>query len=315
MRIRTLAVVILLAGALAPGGRADGGPSVKENAGLTGVVTPTGFRYVVVDGPNTATLARIASDGRVVAEKYLPGPFTIQGVAYDGTPTGLSADGKTLVLVRPRFAFPRKETRFLVLSTPGLYVRHNVVLKGDFTLDAISPDGSLLYFINYLSARDPTQYAVRVYDVERGALLPKPVVDRTEPDEDMRGNPISRVTSADGRWAYTLYDGGGRTPFVHALDTVGVDAHCIDLDALMRSHDLPYLRLRLDGRTLSVTKGKTPLLLIDTESFRVSEPGKTSSTVDGGRRWLPIGAGAGAALLAAAAAAAFLLRRRRLATT
>jgi hypothetical protein len=314
MRIRTLAVVVLLAGALAPGARADGGPSAKENAGLTGVVTPTGFRYVVVDDPKTATLARIAPDGRVVAEKYLPGPFTIQGVAYDGTATGLSANAKTLVLVRPRVAFPRKQTRFLVLSTPGLYVRQNVVLKGDFTLDAISPDGSLLYFINYLSARDPTKYAVRVYDMERGSLLAKPVVDRTEPDEDMRGSPISRVTSADGRWAYTLYDGAGNVPFVHALDTVGVDAHCVDLDALAGRQDLPLLRLRLDGRALSVMKGKRTLLLVDTKSFRVSEPGKTGSTVGGGRPWLPIGAGAGAVLLAAAVAASVFLRRR-LATT
>jgi hypothetical protein len=29
-------------------------------------------------------------------------------------------------------------------------------------------------------------------------------------NEVMRGSPITRTTSADGRWAYTLYDGAGR---------------------------------------------------------------------------------------------------------
>jgi hypothetical protein len=314
VRTRSLVlIVVLLLAALAPSAWADGGPSVRENAGLSGIPTPSGFRYVVVDTPETAVLVRLSPRGRIVAEKYLPGRFTIQGVAYDGTPTGLSADGKTLVLVRPRTSFPRKQTRFLVLSSPGLHVRQKVVLKGDFTLDAISPDGSLLYFIDYLSARDPSKYAVRAFDVDSGTLLPDPVVDRTEPDEDMRGSPIARATSADGRWAYTLYDGAGMAPFVHALDTVGVDAHCIDLDALAGRDDLPYLRLRLDGGTLSVMKGTRPLLLVDTKSFRVSEPGESASTSDHGRSWLPIGAGA-AALLLAAASAAFFLRRRRLAT-
>ena len=34
--------------------------------------------------------------------------------------------------------------------------------------------------------------------------------------EKMGGSPLTRATSLDGRWAYTLYDGAGRTPFVHA---------------------------------------------------------------------------------------------------
>ncbi|HYY32227.1 MAG TPA: hypothetical protein VE693_01410 [Gaiellaceae bacterium] len=313
--MRRALVIVLLAGALVPSARADGAPSIVETAGLGGIATPTGFRYTVVDSPTISILVRIAPSGRVVAEKYLPGRFWIPAVGYDGTPTGLSADGKTLVLVQPRTAFPRKRTRFLVLSSPGMFVRENVVLKGDFSFDAMSPDGSLLYFINYLSPTDPTKYAVRAFDRDGGVLLRKPVVDRTEPDEVMRGNPVSRATSPDGRWAYTLYDGAGKTPFVHALDTVGANAHCIDLDELAGRQDLPFLRLRLVGGMLSVVKGKRTLLLVDTKSFRVSQPGKPASTSERGTSWLPIGAGAAAALLAAAAGAAFLLRRRRPALT
>ena len=54
----------------------------------------------------------------------------------------------------------------------------------------------------------------------------------------MRGFPLRRTSSADGRWQYTLYDGGlsyygpkqAGEPFVHAIDTVGRRTLCIDLD-------------------------------------------------------------------------------------
>jgi hypothetical protein len=314
MPTRVFLSALLVACAFVPAAQADGGPSVAETAGLSGVVTPTGFRYVIVDSPTISVLVRLAPSGRVVAEKYLPGRFAIPAVAYDRTPTGLSADGKTLVLIRPRSVFPRNRTHFLILSSPGMFVRQNVVLEGDFAFDAISPDGSLIYFIQYLSRRDPGRYAVRAFDVDGGRLARQPVVDRSEPDEEMRGSPISRVSSADGRWAYTLYDGGGKTPFVHALDTVAAEAHCIDLEALAGRDDLPYLRLRSEtGGTLAVLADGRPLLLIDTESFGVSESARSSPS-ESGPPWTRIGAGLGA-LLAAAGILILVARRRRLAPT
>ena len=59
----------------------------------------------------------------------------------------------------------------------------------------------------------------------------------------MRGQPLSRAMSPDGRWAYTLYDGNGETPFVHALDTSRATARCIDLDAIGGDENLWRLRL------------------------------------------------------------------------
>ena len=47
----------------------------------------------------------------------------------------------------------------------------------------------------------------------------------------MNGLPMNRATSAGGRWEYTLYD-APEHPFIHALDTEGRKAFCIDLDAL-----------------------------------------------------------------------------------
>ena len=72
----------------------------------------------------------------------------------------------------------------------------------------------------------PRSHALRGARVRlgRSRLLPAPVVDPREPDERMRGMPITRATTADGRWEYTLYDGTGSYPFVHALDTVRAEA-------------------------------------------------------------------------------------------
>jgi hypothetical protein len=101
---------------------------------------------------------------------------------------------------------------------------------------------------------------------------------------------------------------------VHALDTVAVAAHCIDLAELTGRDDLLTLRLRLRGGTLSVVKASRLLLLIDRTTFRVSEPGKAPAPTSGKWPWLPIGA-AGSGLLILAGAASLLARRRRLAPT
>ena len=42
--------------------------------------------------------------------------------------------------------------------------------------------------------------------------LPEPIIDPPELDEAMRGMPITRAASPDGRFAYTLYDGAGEHP-------------------------------------------------------------------------------------------------------
>ena len=54
-------------------------------------------------------------------------------------------------------------TRLLVLHTPSLRFRTAMRLRGDFSFDAVSPDGSRVYLIQYLSPTDPTRYAVRSY--------------------------------------------------------------------------------------------------------------------------------------------------------
>ena len=189
-------------------------------------------------------------------------------------------------------------------------------LRGDFSFDAISPSGNRIYLINYLSPRDATKYAVRAYDVRAGRLLPNPVVDPHEADEQMRGQPISRAMSPDGRWAYTLYDGNGKTPFVHVLDTSRATAHCIDLDALKGEKYRWGLRLSVGGgggKRLVVRNGLEPELVVDTKTFAVSKPAKQSpkpAARQGSSLTWPWAAGASAIALALAAAGLVLATRR-----
>jgi hypothetical protein len=303
----------------------DGLPVVGVNAGPAGVTTEaSGARHVALPAGRGRTLvARVRKDGgSVLRSRALRGRFTIPAIALDGTPSGLSADGRTLALIRPRARFPQRTTRLALVGGRDLRVRDFMTLRGDFSFDALSPDGRTLYLIEYLSRRDPTRYAVRAYDVRAGRLLRAPIVDPREPDERMRGFPITRETSPDGRWEYTLYDGAGSHPFVHALDTVRGEAACIDLDALTGFLRLYELRLRVAGGELRVLDGKRPVAVIDPETLRVSAPtaagpaparpaaARAPSSSDGGGA-PPWALPAGVALALLAAVAAVALRRRR----
>ncbi len=87
----------------------------------------------------------------------------------------------------------------------------------------------------------------------------------------MGGIPIARASSAEGRWAYTLYARRGDEPFVHALDTVKREAFCIDLP-LAVTYDRQFsLRLTLGSpRQLTVWLGTgRKAASIDTRTWKV----------------------------------------------
>jgi hypothetical protein len=270
---RVAASIVLASLVVAGVARADGLPVLGIDVGGSGVVAPSGEeRYVTLPAGSGTVVARVGTaDGRIVASRMLPGALTIPAVAYDSSASGLSGDGRRLVLIQPRVTFPRKRTGLAVLDTRSLVAGRWIDLCGDFSFDAVSPHGGLVYLIQYLSRFDPTKYAVRAYDVRAGRLLTRPVVDPTEPDEQMGGTPISRANGRGGRWAYTLYAVPGATPFVHALDTAKRTARCIDLDQLAGT-DVSSWRLRLDdhGRTVSLLRGGRPMLGVDTRTFAVS---------------------------------------------
>ncbi|HEX3686374.1 MAG TPA: hypothetical protein VHU60_02220 [Gaiellaceae bacterium] len=308
----------IVAGTAAATASADGLPVLGVDVGSKGVTVPSAAaRYVTLwSGPKSTVVARVARNGgRIVRSKLLQGTFTIPAVAYDGSASGLSADGSVLVLIQPRTSFPRARTSFAVLDARHLRLVKVLRLRGDFSFDAISPSGDRIFLIQYLSPRDATKYAVRAYDVRGGRLLPEPVVDPHEADEQMRGQPLSRAMSPDGRWAYTLYDGNGKTPFVHALDTSHATARCIDLDALRGEKYLWGRRLdvRSGGEHLVVRNGSVPELIVNTKTFDVSKAPVLSAAPaarEGSSLTSPWAlAGLGLALAAVAGGVVLIVRR------
>lgn len=307
--------VLLVIGAVAAGvvastARADGLPVLGIDDGSSGVTVPTSpYRYVTLATKADTIVARVQRrGGRIVGSRPLPGHYTVPAVAYDGAAGGLSADGRELVLIEPRVSFPRRETTFAVLSARGLVLQRLVRLRGDFSFDAVSPSGGRLYLIQYTSPTDPTRYAVRAFDVRAGRLLREPIVDPRD-REQMHGQPVSRATSPDGRWAYTLYDGGGKAPFLHALNTARGTARCIDLDALAGNRYLWRLRLAVTGGSVVIRDGDEPELAVDRASFAVTIPVSAESSSEATPVWgWVLGATASTVLLTGAG---LLLVRRR----
>ena len=280
------AAAVLVAG---PGvARADGLPVLGIDVGNSGVTTSDGARYVTMASGGSTVVARLAqTGGGVLLWRAFPGTFTIPAVAYDGSAGGLSADGKTLALIEPRQSFPRAQTRFLILGR-GLALRGLVKLKGDFSFDAISPHGDWLFLIHYTSPQDPTRYLVQAYDLRRRRLVPAPIIDPTAPGEKMRGNPVTRTMSADGRWAYTLYDGGGAscthsTP-LHGPHIASTSTRCHQAP-ICRSCGLPWLGEASSSRSEAAVKARSTLICAHSGSVapvvvcsaRSSERGSCSS--------------------------------------
>jgi hypothetical protein len=271
---------------------ADGLPVLNVDVGSSGVTAPgLNVRYVTIPAVRNTLVGMIAvNGGKVVRTRLLHGTFTVPAVAYDGSAGGLSADGSTLVLISPRQGFPRAKTTFKLLEATLLRPKKTLTLQGDFSFDALSPDGRWIYLIEYTSPVDPLKYQVRVLDAATGKLQPQPIVDPRDPGEKMNGDPLTRTSSPDGRWAYTLYS-GTEHPFVHALDTVARDARCVDLDSLTGRNDLPSLRLSLgsDGRDLSVqAPGGEQLAVVDTQTFETAIPDAERGRRTAGMLALPV---------------------------
>lgn len=212
---------------------ADGGPSPGIDYGSVGIVGPRGqLRYVAVPGQyGTVVEAIRVRGGQVHRWLSLRGSFGVPFVTNDRATGGLSHDGKTLVLSSyPTVPASGAVTKFAVLNTSRFRVRQIVTLRGSYSFDALSPDASTLYLIQYTSAQNYNRYRVRAYDLEKRQLLPQAIVDKSEPAEAMAGSPLTRTATADGEWAYTLYARQSGPSFIHALNTVHRFAVCLDLE-------------------------------------------------------------------------------------
>lgn len=283
-------------------------------------------RFVAVPaGSGTVVHELRRAGGATVRSVRVAGGYGIPGVAYDGSLEQVPAASATFVLGGRTAAAPPalpRRTRFVVLSTADLHVVRRITLPGAFAFDALSPGGTTMYLTEHRSAAHITRYTVRAYDLRRGRLVPGVIADRSTGEWKMDGIPATRLQTATGAWAYTLYQGGEDGAFVHALHTTARTAHCIDLPG-MRYRNVMSMRLRLadGGARLLVRAGRRTVAAISLDTFRVvpvaakHRAAAANHPIGNHRnRQLGISAlGLGAAvalLLAACAAAAVRLRGR-----
>jgi hypothetical protein len=245
----------------------QGGPGVLSGDGT--------MRFTVSkDGVNTSLKAVQRSDGTVVMSRSIPGTFGVVTLSpQGGYGEGLFHDGSTLVLQSVDI---KADTQFTLINTSDLSTRDTISLRGTFAFDAMSPDGSRLYLIQHKTVQDLNHYIVRGYDLNEHTLLPGRIADKTQKNWVMQGWAVSRVSTVDGRWVYTLYANPGGFPFVHALDTVKGVAHCVGIPwpQTDRGQSTVFdFRLGLKGTRVAVRRSDgSAYRFINRTSWKVSKP-------------------------------------------
>lgn len=293
--MKTFALLLVLTAlAAAPAAFAGGPPGPAAQLGV-GTLSPDGkTRYVAAPtGADTMLLAIQTSSGLVLNATNIIGSYGIPTLGLNASSDeGLSHDGSTLVVGDTQ---QLDHSHFLVYDTRTFQMKNEIVLKGTFGYDALSPDASRLYLIQRPAATDYQHYIVRAYDLQTNRLLPGRVADRTQKSWVMQGNAVTRVTSADGRWVYTLYQNPGGYPFIHALDTVRGVAHCVGIPATASEQNGLYnVVLTLHGERLSVHwRSGRSWQNVDLRNWHVS-PAATGGFP---WPWLILGLGLAAALL------------------
>src|SRR5438046_1255062 len=175
----TLTFALVAAAVLTGPATGDGGgpnPGVEVLSG--GVLSPNGkTRYVAVpDGSRTVIAQVLVRNGFVLRTLTVAGRFGLPFVTNDGTVGGLSFDGRVLVLAA--YGQAVTSSRFAVVDIkrwrPGKVVR----LPGNYSVDALSPKGRMLYLIEHTSLNAGYRYRVRAYDLGYDRPLRRAIVDR-----------------------------------------------------------------------------------------------------------------------------------------
>jgi hypothetical protein len=271
MRRRILLVLAAAAAILWSATMASGaGPSPGVSRGGSGV-TSGKLHYVALPAGAATLVEALDRESRVVKQRSVKGKWGLPLVAYDNTVEGVVQGGRTLLLAHDLYGTDgqlRTATSFKLVDARTLKSSREITIPGAFSFDAASPDGRYVYLIEYFSSEDPTVYRVRAYDLRAGKLLAKIVADRRSWATGMQGIPISR-TWKDG-WAYTLYGGNAR-PFIHALNTRGLEAVCINLPWSSSPDRMFDYRLRMDGDGNLVVRGPhgRALAVIDRQTLKV----------------------------------------------
>ena len=202
-----------------------------------GTLLPDRSRYWTVDPGDQTTVRGI--DPATGADRT---SFTLDGrwsvpASYGPAPSGLSANGRWMVLVAPPHATgATMVNRFAIVDLANRRLDRVVTADGDVGFDALSDDGRNLYLVEHLAPAP--HYAVRVASFN-GAGLADGVLGQIKTAEPEVMNGLYHASVAVGSdWFLSLYSNPGRGPFIHALNTTQLYAQCIlnmpDVPAALR---------------------------------------------------------------------------------
>jgi murein peptide amidase A len=266
------ALLLALTAALFPAAPAGaGGGYYTQLAPVGGIAQPGSpyrFQTLTVGSRHRLTIVeQVRRHGGLIGRRWLlGGSWHLNAPAYDREGTGLAAHGQVLVVSRygaPGRSGLRSHTELAFLDT-GPYRPHGprpirrATLPGDYTVQAITPDGEFVYLSHNLalSAHGP-RFTLVPYSVRARLLLP--ANDIRANGEILSGSAIARTADASGHQVYTLYMDPlaphGRM-HVLALDTVAASLTKIELPQLDGTKNPLLLDLHLSpsGHFLTVRK-------------------------------------------------------------
>jgi DNA-binding beta-propeller fold protein YncE len=212
-----------------------------------GTLLPDRSRYWTVDpGDHTTVRGIDPATGDDRTSFVLDGRWSVPA-SYGPAPSGLSANGKWMVLVAPPHATGTvMVNRFAVVDLANGKLDRVVTADGDVGFDAVSDDGRNLYLVEH--PVPAPHYAVRVASFN-GAGLQDGVLGQIKTAEPEVMNGLYHASVAVGSdWFLSLYSNPGRGPFIHALNTTQLYAQCIlnmpDVPAALR----PAWSMLLDAK-------------------------------------------------------------------
>lgn len=184
---------------------------------------------VTTKRPNSLVEDLVVQPGLGGPLRSIEGAWRLPTVGLDPTPAGVSADGKTVVLVEdiPDGGPARTVSRFAIVERSLRAEPRIVELPGVFDFDTLSPDGSILYVAEHVPGPLVGRYQVRAVDTATGRMRDAVIVDKANLDEVMAGWPLDQEMRPDGV-VLTLYR-GVEHPFIHALQSTEAWAVCIDV--------------------------------------------------------------------------------------
>lgn len=254
-----------------------------------GTLLPDRSRYWTVDSGDRTTVRGIdPATGVDVSSFAIDGRWSVPS-AYGPAPSGLSANGKWMVLVAPPVMVAGSPgmllNRFAVVDLVNKKLDRIVNANGDVGFDAVSDDGRNLYLVEHLVPAP--HYAVRVASFNGGFVDGVLGQIKTADPEVMNGlYHASVAVGAD--WFLSLYSNPGRGPFIHALNTTQLYAQCIlnipDVAASLRPawsmlQDAQHQKLyAVNGAAGVISEVNTSALIVTRSNIELSPAASSLAT-------------------------------------